>query len=237
MSLIATLITELSFSTGQRIDQTVQYIRNNGIDIGEEITDTIGSGDQGRIYATSNPTKVIKFEEIKFEKFEDYKTIQQKNPKYIVRIFMAKYVNGMMCFVMERLVPFDGIHYFEGRLDSVLLFMEKNLMGEDEVGQDDLPQFYERFKKDVRQHHHKYLDVIKENLQDNYALQQYILSHYNIDQYVERNWIGLIKNLDMLVDIQQGVYELRELGIRHGDLHANNIMKDKNGTHKIIDLF
>lgn len=104
MSLITTLLTELSFSTGQRIDQTVQYIRNNGIDIGEEITDIIGSGYQGRIYATSDPTKVI-------------------------------------------------------------------------------------------------------------------------------------KNLDMFVDIQQGVYELRELGIEHGDLHVHNIMKDKNGTHKIIDLW
>lgn len=198
------------------VEEYLEYFKESNITI-NNISD-LGSGDYSKTYkiATNKGDFALN---IRTEMVGDYSALIGEYYDYLPTVYDVRTIKDKYCVVMEVLLPIS--------LD------EKNVI-------DCIDYLFYKKEEDG-------LDVwLEDNLRDNLYLKvDELIEEIDIDgvsekQYVDKlNWFYENYNEyeTFIDDIQSAFQEYKQvLGFNYVDFHGDNLMQDKYGQVKLIDL-
>ncbi len=213
---IATTIREYLNEQINNNDEYLQYFKENGINV-NNISD-LGSGDYSKTYKISTDKGEFALN-IRNEMVGDYSSLIDEYYDYLPTVYDVRKINGKYCVVMEVLLPISADE--KNVIDCIDYLFYTN----DENG----------------------LDVwLEDNLRDDLYLKvEELMEETDIDNISEKQYVDKLKWFyenysdyeTFINDIQSAFQEYNQaLGFNYVDFHGDNLMQDKYGQVKLIDL-
>lgn len=241
------------FNIHSNIKEFKQFLEKNGIDFGARDVDYyLGSGARGDVYKVKNKNKVIKIWEATREEYKVNKTIMEHSKSndldHVAKIYYLKNVGeNLYLSVIEYLeeLPFD---IFENEVMSNLIFLEQRVKRKkwekDNISEED---YVRRAVNNLKEGDEEKLERLLINVINNYNvhedLKMAILQTLSYSSnYPSSRYFTMINHLieypQFYIDVYEGLQEYNQMNIKHGDLHAGNVLKDpKTNNYKLIDPF
>jgi len=250
MSLIKQLTEEQIF-TDYSDEDIIKKLKDNGIEVGEELDYYIGSGVMGDVYKVKDTNKVIKIYEgaDEFNAIEKIKEYQSTNKTdHVVKYYFNKKLENENICVMEYLEPLKSAEYPSKFVSRVIKNMEKNYLGNVQDNIDGDTVVSKLILRGIPDGHHDDLLEIFSQIKNNFKSEQdlydvFVASVYAVvgtmnTEILESVLKFVEKNKKLFIHIFRGVREIKKMGTQHGDIHGNNILKDpKTGDYKLIDPY
>lgn len=213
---IATTIREYLNEQINNNDEYLQYFKENGINV-NNISD-LGSGDYSKTYKVSTDKGEFALN-IRNEMVGDYSSLIDEYYDYLPTVYDVRKINGKYCVVMEVLLPISADE------KNVIDYIDYLFYTNDEDG----------------------LDVwLEDNLRDDLYLKvEELMEETDIDNISEKQYVDKLKWFyenysdyeTFINDIQSAFQEYKQaLGFNYVDFHGDNLMQDKYGQVKLIDL-
>ena len=193
-----------------------KYFKENNIVV-NNITD-LGSGDYSKTYKISTYKGDLALN-IRDEMVGDYSALIDEYYDYLPTVYDVRKINGKYCVVMEVLLPISQEE--KDTIDCIDYLFYAN--GEDG------------------------LDIwLEDNLRDDLYLKvEELIEETDIDGISEKQYTNKLKWFyekysdyeTFINDIQSAFQEYNQaLGFNYVDFHGDNLMQDKYGQVKLIDL-
>lgn len=255
MSLVKLL---KEFNIHNDIEEFKNFLEDYGIDFGSDDVDYyIDSGGMGDVYKVKGTSKVIKIWKATAEEFEVNKKVMEatksNNLEHVAKIYYLKKIgevsesNQLFLSVIEYLeeLPFD---IYANEVMSTLTFMEQRLDSKEWKRKDITERQYAKKalkgfegSEDKRKDITRKFQKIKNNYKTYDDLKMAIFQTLSFaNRYPEDRYLTMINHYaeepQFYIDVYKGIQEYKDLGIKHGDVHAGNVLKDpKSGNYKLID--
>lgn len=238
-------------------EELMEILEDNGIALEDRQLDYyIGSGGYGDVYKVKGKNKVIKFTTNvdEFEKIEHIMQAEKNHkPEHVVKYYFNKKFTDSLSFSVMEYLEKTPINFGAGVKRSLKL-MEKSVyevLDEGGSGANDIMLLKIR---DFLTHMSKNRATTDKIINDLKKAFKSIVQKYSIqDVDIILKWIwnvisiirkddliGMIHEIDLhheyFKDLIQGIKELKEMDVWHGDTHKNNILKVPNKQkYKLID--
>lgn len=220
-------------------EELKEDLKTKGIPIGEHIDFYVASGGYGDVYATKSKNKVLKIHENEFE-FESTQKIIDSKKKFdnVVNFYFNRKYGNYYISVMEMLdtPPVK----FNPYISKALNIISSNLVADFEILSNITKQLVGTIGDKKR------FSLMSENIAELYPkdISRVIITSaikiktkFSTESSVFEVLSFCEKNVDVMMDIINGVQELHSIGIENEDFHSRNIMYDpKTQKYKIIDI-
>lgn len=229
------------------------FLADKGIHIEGGVDYYMDSGANGDVYKVKGKPRVIKVEGDWTRKTYDiYEKIRQEDDlNHVVKVFYNKLVGNKLITVLEYLEPVGDIILPETSW-FVLLHMEDVYYSETYRAINEFSVYrtlIERMTDHFPEGMIKEAKEIMEEIMDEYKVGDdklmRILVKILLEVWVfphDHKYIQCLKdvrdNPELFKSVYDGILEFESMGIKHGDIHLDNILKDpKTGYIKLIDPY
>lgn len=250
MSLLKYLNEEQVF-TDYSDEDIIKKLKDNGIEVGEELDYYIGSGAMGDVYKVKDTNKVIKIYDgvEEFDAIEKIKEYQSNNKTdYVVKYYFNKKLQTENICVMEYLKPLESSEYPSKFVSRVIKNMEKSYLGNVQDNIDGDTVVSKLILRGIPDGHHDDLLESFFQIKNNFKSEQdlydiFVASLYAVVGTMNTEILESVlkyvgKNEKLFIHIFRGIKEIEKMGTEHGDIHRNNILKDpRTGNYKLIDPY
>jgi len=257
MSLRKLLAETIDNLYGYTQDDLIDLLEENGISLEDRQLDYyIGSGSYGDVYKVKGKNKVIKFtdNEDEYRKINWIMDAQESvKPENVVKYHFNKRVDdGLYFSIMEYLEKVD-LSMSESVKKSMKM-LERNVYSVLQVSSEENDDTISMKIEDLIDHLLDNRDATKEDIEGMKDAFEDIVENYdNIDIQILLKWIWdmisvlrtneiilLIYEIDLMSDyfndVINGIKELKEMDVWHGDVHQANVLKDpRSNKYKLID--
>ena len=208
-----------------------------------EVDHYINSGYWGDVFKVKGKSKIVKLTNSSME-FNVARGLIDENFDHVINIFFARqvrwYEDQPFLIVGEYLENDPKIKNINGTeiekllqesFDAIVYNRETNV--DLQTMYDDITSF---FNEEKTQRYQRKLKQLGKEIDDE-QFYRYLIFEMGYITLGMDDLNTLLNSTDLINDLIKGLKELKSIGVKHGDLHFENILKDpRTGNYKLIDI-